>query len=104
MAAKSASGGIAPSGDVGSVGGATGATAVACRRGRTAQGHPNRLGATDFVEDLEAKFQVRLRPLPPGTPSKKPAQRERAAAESARLCKDGGQSGRGVRQPPIFPA
>ena len=42
------------------------------------------LGAPGFVEELEAKFQVRLRPLPPGPPSKKPAQGERAAAESAR--------------------
>ena len=32
------------------------------------------LGEPGFVEELEAKFQVRLRPLPPGPPAKKPAQ------------------------------
>ena len=32
------------------------------------------LGELGFVEKLEIKFQVRLRPLPPGPPAIKPAQ------------------------------
>lgn len=36
------------------------------------------LGEPGFVEDLEAKFQVRLRSLPPGPPAKKPVQSEDA--------------------------
>ena len=31
-------------------------------------------GELGFVEKLEIKFQVRLRPLPPGPPAIKPAQ------------------------------
>ena len=42
------------------------------------------LGRPGFVEELESKFAVRLRPLPPGRPPKKLAQSEVAAAEIAR--------------------
>ena len=41
------------------------------------------LGQPGFVEDLEAKFHVRLRPLPLGRPPKKVAQSETAPAEIA---------------------
>ena len=42
------------------------------------------LGQPNFVEELEAKFAVCLRPLPPGRPPKKSAQSEVAPAEIAR--------------------
>ena len=42
------------------------------------------LGEPGFVEDLEIKFQVRLRPLPPGPPAKKPAQAKELSVEIAR--------------------
>ena len=38
------------------------------------------LGPPGFVEELEAKFAVRWRPLPPGRPPKKLAQSELAPA------------------------
>ena len=41
------------------------------------------LGQPGFVEDLEAKFHVRLRPLPPGRRPKKVAQSETLPAEIA---------------------
>ena len=41
------------------------------------------LGEPGFVEKLETKFQVRLRPLPPGPPAKKPAQAKELSAEIA---------------------
>ena len=31
-------------------------------------------GRPDLVEELKAKFQIRLRPLPPGPPAKKPTR------------------------------
>ena len=37
-----------------------------------------------LVEELEIKFQVRLRPLPPGPPAKKPAQAKELSVEIAR--------------------
>ncbi len=42
------------------------------------------LGEPGFVEELEAKFGVQLRPLPPGRPAKKAAQSGSAPAEIAR--------------------
>ena len=42
------------------------------------------LGQPGFVEELEAKFAVCLRPLPPGRPPKKSTQSEVAPAEIAR--------------------
>ena len=42
------------------------------------------LGEPGFVEELEAKFQVRLRPLPPGPPAKKPAQARELPVEIVR--------------------
>ena len=42
------------------------------------------LGEPGFVEELEIKFQVRLRPLPPGPPAKKPAQAKELPVEIAR--------------------
>ena len=42
------------------------------------------LGEPGFVEELEIKFQVRLRPLPPGPPAKKPAQAKELSVEVAR--------------------
>ena len=43
-----------------------------------------------FVEELEAKFQIRLCLLPPGPPAKKPAQSQEAKKEVSRHA---GQSG-----------
>ena len=37
------------------------------------------LSAPGFIDELESKFQVRLRPLPPGPPPKKPSQAHDAA-------------------------
>ena len=37
-----------------------------------------------FVEELETKFQVRLRPLPPGPPAKKPTQAKEISVVIAR--------------------
>ena len=42
------------------------------------------LGEPGCVEELEAKFQVRLRPLPPGPVQRKIVQGERVEPESAR--------------------
>ena len=42
------------------------------------------LGAPAFLEELEAKFEVRLRPLPPSPAPKKPAGSEGVPAGSAR--------------------
>ena len=42
------------------------------------------LGEPGFVEELEAKFQVRLRPLPPGPRAKKPAQARELPVEIVR--------------------
>ena len=42
------------------------------------------LGEPVFVEEREAKFQVRLRPLPPGPPAKKPAQARELPVEIVR--------------------
>ncbi len=46
------------------------------------------LGEAGFVEQLQAKFQVRLRPPPPGPVARMGAQGERGLVESA------GQAGR----------
>lgn len=48
------------------------------------------LGGPGFVEELEVKFQIRLRPLPPGPPAKKPARSPEIESEVARHA---GQSG-----------
>ena len=48
------------------------------------------LGGPGFVEELEAKFQIRLRPLPPGPPAKKPARSQEVESEVPR---HPGQSG-----------
>ena len=42
------------------------------------------LDGPGFVEDLEAKFQIRLRPLPPGPPAKKPARSQEVESEVSR--------------------
>ena len=42
------------------------------------------LGEPGFVEELETKFQVRLRPLPPGPPATKPTQAKELSVEIAR--------------------
>ena len=42
------------------------------------------LGEPGFVEELEIKFQVRLRLLPPGPPAKKPAQAKELSVEVPR--------------------
>ncbi len=42
------------------------------------------LGNPGFVEELESRFQVRLRPLPPGPPPKKPVQAHDAPAARSR--------------------
>ena len=44
------------------------------------------LGELGFVEKLEIKFQVRLRPLPPGPPAIKPARdREHSKTKAIRF-------------------
>ena len=43
-----------------------------------------------FVEELEAKFQIRLRPLPPVPPAKKPGRSPEVESEVSRHA---GQSG-----------
>ena len=43
------------------------------------------LGEPGFVEALEAKFQIRLRPQPLGRPSKRPAQSEASPTSAAGL-------------------
>ena len=48
------------------------------------------LGGPGFVEELEAKFQIRLRPLPPGPAAKKPARSQEVESEVAQRA---GQSG-----------
>jgi hypothetical protein len=55
---------------------------MAARRRATRAEYP--LGEPGFVEELEAKFQIRLRPLPPGPPSKKPARSQEVEGEVAR--------------------
>ena len=61
---------------------------VAALRRATRAEYP--LGGPGFVEELEAKFQIRLRPLPPGPPAKKPSQSHEVEREVSRRV---GQSG-----------
>ena len=61
---------------------------VAALRRATRAEYP--LGGPGFVEELEAKFQIRLRPLPPGPPAKKPSKSHEVEREVSRRV---GQSG-----------
>ena len=60
-------------------------TAIAALRRATRTEIP--LGESGFVEGLEAKFQIRLRPQPLGRPNKKPAQSEAPPTHAAPLKK-----------------
>jgi len=60
-------------------------TAIAALRRATRTEIP--LGEPGFVEALEAKFQIRLRPQPLGRPNKKPAQSEAPPTHAAPLKK-----------------